>query len=84
MSLTMSRRMGVVMGLLFALGAVSPSLVNAQSKKQTQTTDEKAVAVGDKAPDFSLESMGKDPVVLSKRFGKEGKPVILLFSRANW
>lgn len=84
MSFTMSRRMGVVMGLLFALAAISPSMVNAQSKKQAEKSDEKAVAVGDKAPDFSLQSMDKDPVILSKRFGKKGKPVVLLFSRANW
>ena len=39
--------------------------------------------VGDKAPDFEIETLdGK--FKLSERFGDEGKPTILLFSRANW
>ena len=43
-----------------------------------------AVAVGDAAPDFELESLNDETVTLSQRFGEEGKPVVLLFSRASW
>jgi peroxiredoxin len=40
--------------------------------------------VGDKAPDFEVESFNDVTVKLSDRFGEKGKPTILLFSRANW
>ena len=43
-----------------------------------------AVKVGEKAPDFELESLGNTTVKLSERFGEKGKPVVLLFSRAHW
>ncbi len=43
-----------------------------------------ALAVGDQAPNFELETFDDKVVTLSERFGEEGKPVILLFSRANW
>lgn len=42
------------------------------------------LAAGDAAPDFKLKTIGDKPVVLSERFGEKGRPVILLFSRANW
>ena len=40
--------------------------------------------VGDKAPDFEVETLGDSTVKLSDRFGKSGNPTILVFSRANW
>ena len=40
--------------------------------------------VGDKAPDFEVETFNDSTVKLSDRFGKAGNPTILLFSRANW
>lgn len=46
--------------------------------------DSAAVKVGDKAPDFELEGLDGKTVKLSSRFGENGKPVVLLFSRANW
>ncbi len=39
--------------------------------------------VGDKASDFELQSIGKT-IRLSDNFGDDGKPVIVVFSRANW
>ena len=42
------------------------------------------VAVGDTAPDFTLETFDGETVTLSERFGENGKPVVLLFSRASW
>lgn len=44
----------------------------------------KPVAVGDSAPDFELQGLSEKPVRLADRFGEKGRPVILLFSRANW
>lgn len=43
-----------------------------------------ALKVGDQAPDFVLEGVDGKKVKLSDRFGEDGHPVVLLFSRANW
>jgi len=40
--------------------------------------------VGDKAPDFEVETLAGTKFKLSDRFGEDGKPTLLLFSRANW
>jgi len=40
--------------------------------------------VGDKASDFDLQGLDGKNVKLSKNFGSDGKPVVLVFSRANW
>ena len=42
------------------------------------------LTVGDKAPDFEVETIGDATTKLSDRFGDSGNPTILLFSRANW
>ncbi len=42
------------------------------------------LSVGDKAPDFELESLDSATVKLSERFGPNKGPTVLLFSRANW
>ncbi len=39
--------------------------------------------VGDKASDFELQGIGKK-IKLSERFGKNGRPVVVVFSRAHW
>ncbi len=65
--------------MLFAL-AMSVMFIASVSQAQ----DQKPLAVGDKAIDFELETFDNKTVKLSDRFGKNGKPVILLFSRANW
>lgn len=54
---------------------------NSSDKKSEETN---GLKVGDKAPDFEVETFDEKTVTLSERFGKDGKPVILLFSRANW
>ena len=41
------------------------------------------LAVGDMASDFELQSIDKT-IKLSDNFGDEGKPVVVVFSRANW
>ena len=72
--------------LLLALVAsvVFPlSSANAQSGKK-QDGKAKKLKVGDKAPDFNLDTFDDKKVKLSERFGKKGHPVVLLFSRANW
>ena len=56
-------------------------LCGAAMAQDAATTE---LAVGDKAPDFTLKTFDDKTVVLSERFaaeGREGKPVILLFSR---
>lgn len=43
--------------------------------------------VGDKAPDFEIETFDGKTIKLSDRFAsgkKSGRPVVLLFSRAHW
>ncbi len=42
------------------------------------------LTVGDTAPDFELDTFDEKTVKLSERFGNDGNPVVLLFSRANW
>lgn len=42
---------------------------------------QETLQVGDQAPDFEVESIESN-IKLSDRYSK--KPVILLFSRANW
>jgi len=61
-----------------------------QAMMQPQEDQKKAEAaetgphkVGDKATDFELQSIGKT-IKLSDNFGEEGKPVVVVFSRANW
>ena len=46
-------------------------------------SDVKPHVVGDKASDFELQSVGKK-IKLSDRFAGDGKPVVVVFSRANW
>ena len=41
------------------------------------------LAAGDDAADFELQSIDKK-IRLSDNFGEEGKPVVVVFSRANW
>lgn len=41
------------------------------------------LAVGDKADDFELQSIGKK-IKLSDNIGENGKPQVVVFSRANW
>jgi hypothetical protein len=47
-------------------------------------TAQDVLKVGDKAPDFEVKTFGDVKVKLSDRFGENGKPTILLFSRASW
>jgi len=64
--------------LAVAIVALSCSFAVGQ-RQQAQ-----ALKIGDKAPDFSLETFDNEKITLSERFGSEGKHTILLFSRANW
>ena len=40
--------------------------------------------VGDQAPDFEVETLSGGKFKLSDRYGDDGKPTIILFSRAHW
>lgn len=50
---------------------------------QAKPAETKPHVVGDKASDFELQSLGKK-IKLSDNFAKEGHPVVVVFSRANW
>ena len=54
-----------------------------QEEAGEKASEEGPLAVGDKATDFELQSIG-EKIKLSDRFGDEGKPVVVVFSRANW
>ena len=73
-------------GLVFGLLLLAAGTLPAQQQQLAQQDEDqpKAVAVGDEAPDFELQSLGEEKVKLSDRFGEGGHPVVLLFSRAHW
>ena len=50
----------------------------------TANAQTEVLKVGDKAPDFEVETLDGTKFKLSDRFGDDGKPTVLLFSRANW
>ena len=50
----------------------------------TANAQTEVLKVGDKAPDFEVETVDGTKFKLSDRFGDDGKPTVLLFSRANW
>ena len=55
-----------------------------QEMAKQEAVKQEALKVGDKAPDFVVETLAGTKFKLSNQFGKDGKPTILLFSRANW
>ena len=56
----------------------------AQDNKDDNPAQNEPVAVGEQAPDFELKTFDEKTVKLSDRFSDDGKPVVLLFSRAHW
>lgn len=73
---------GETMKYLCLLAVLTAPLLFADRVCAQATTAE--LAIGAAAPDFQLKTIGDKPVVLSERFGEKGKPVVLIFSRANW
>ena len=61
------------------LGTVVSHSATAQSDKK----EIKPIKEGEAAVDFELQSIGKK-IKLSDNFGENGKPVVVVFSRANW
>ena len=55
-----------------------------QEAVKQEAVKQEALKVGDKAPDFVVETLAGTKFKLSNQFSKDGKPTILLFSRANW
>lgn len=49
----------------------------------TAEAQQQALKVGDKAPDFEVDTLAGEKFKLSARYAT-GKPTVLLFSRANW
>ncbi len=49
----------------------------------TANAQQKVLKVGDKAPDFEIDTLAGGKFKLSDRYAT-GRPTVLLFSRANW
>ena len=64
-------------GVLLLLAAM---FVSAQGPNQTQRN--RPLAVGEVAPDFTLEDQNRNKVTLSEARGKS--PVVLVFYRGYW
>ncbi len=78
-------RYGCSAMLIMAAASVMPRPGIAQEiSSDSEAPDIQPVAVGDQAPDFDLPTFDDKTVKLSDRFGEQGKPVVLLFSRAFW
>ena len=75
----MIKRITEFISLAMALLIIPTGFANGQENDQS-----KELAVGDKAPDFEVTTLAGNKWKLSSRFGEDGKPTILLFSRANW
>ena len=50
----------------------------------TANAQSEVLKVGDKAPGFEVETLAGATFKLSDHFGEDSKPVVLVFSRANW
>ena len=72
-----ARKFVVSMAILALAGSVS----DAQSGDNDKLP---ALKVGDKVTEFKLESQNDKVVDSTKQFGANGRPAVLLFSRANW
>lgn len=66
-----------------ALQAVANAAQETEEEAEEEAEDDGPLKVGDTATDFELQSIEKK-IKLSDRFGDEGKPVVVVFSRANW
>ncbi len=67
--------------VLFAILVLTGSICDAQSSDKEKS---QPLKVGDKVTEFKLESQNDTVVDSAKQFGDEGRPAVLLFSRANW
>ena len=65
------------------LQAVASAAQETEQAEEKEVKDDGPLKVGDTATDFELQSIGKK-IKLSDRFGEEGMPVVVVFSRANW
>jgi len=81
-----STRLGVAGGVLLALGMVArpagAQRLGPVDGAGLPATDTTRVAVGTRAPDFTLAGLGSARVTLSSFQGK--KAVLLVFYRGHW
>lgn len=66
------------------LGLFLSTASGQQEAVKQEAVKQEVLKVGDKAPDFEVETLAGTKFKLSNQFGKDGKSTILLFSRANW
>ena len=77
-------KLKVYLVCLLMFGFAMANQAYGQSEAKTdKSMAKKTLAVGDKAVDFEIQSIGKK-IKLSDNFGEKGKPTVLVFSRANW
>ena len=79
MRTTMFKTLSSVAVLATCLLCLAAGPIDAQDSK-----DVPELKAGDKAPDFEVTTITGDKLKLSDRFGEQGRPTVLLFSRANW
>ena len=72
-----------LLGLFLSTASGQQEAVKQEAVKQ-EAVKQEVLKVGDKAPDFEVETLAGTKFKLSNQFGKDGKSTILLFSRANW
>lgn len=76
--------MNAIIVATFLTTVVFCSQATAQQGSQKKGEMAESLKVGDKAPDFEVDTFDDETVKLSDRFGEDGHAAILLFSRANW
>ena len=72
----------ILFGLLLTIGAGMPLAVIAADRPAAGTPRNTPVAIGDIAPDFTLEDQDGPNHTLSAERGKQ--PVVLVFYRGYW
>ena len=71
-----------VLTVLFQVFLLTSVAMCTNSQSTNQTQPKRPVAVGDAAPDFTLEDQNRKKVTLSDARGKN--PVVLVFYRGYW
>lgn len=69
----------------FVIAAVLAFTISSLCVGQSQEKSKaEPLKVGDKVTEFKLNSLNNRTIDSTKQFGENGRPAVLLFSRANW